>query len=74
MNVGETIRTILKSKNMRIATLAKMLGQDRRVIDSTVRRESLTTKSLIKICKALGYKVVLMPIEKRLPDDSYEVE
>lgn len=74
MNVGETIRTILKNKNMRIATLAKMLGQDRRIVDGMVRRENITTNKLIKICKLLGYKVVLMPIEKRLPDDSYEVE
>lgn len=74
MTANEAIRSILKEKGFKIATLAKMLSMDRRVIDRRIRQKNVTTAKLNEMCKVLGYKIVLMPIDKRLPDNSYEVE
>lgn len=74
MKATRIIREILAEKNMRISVLAKMVGQDRRIVDKRIRQDGITIDSLDKLVKALGYKIVIMPIEKRLPEGAYEVE
>lgn len=74
MKATKIIREILAEKNMRISVLAKMVGQDRRIVDKRIRQDGITIDSLDKLAKALGYKIVIMPIEKRLPEGAYEVE
>jgi transcriptional regulator with XRE-family HTH domain len=67
MNISESIKKILKNKDLTPSDLARMTGYTPQYIHDILagnRRWNETTLS--KTCEALGIKILIVPIETRV--------
>ncbi len=75
MKTVEAIKSIMRTQKVTQAVLAKRIGlASQQTIGMRFSQKTITTEKVAEMCKALGYKMVLMPDTAPTPKDSYEVE
>lgn len=74
MKANEIIREIMKLKEVRPSMLASRLNIKNNVLSERLGQRNLSTEKLNDMVRAMDYKIVVMPRECRIPDNSFEVE
>lgn len=73
MESREAIRAIMERQGLGIAAVGRRIGVTMIMASNRLSSKNMTVRVLGEFCKALGYKIVLMPAEKKVPKDCYEI-
>ena len=74
MKTTEILKAIMTAKDVGVTKLASRLGKKTNVISERVRQTNISIDKLNEMLRVLDYKVVIVPIDGKLPKDSFEVE
>ena len=61
MTHQEIIRVMLKQRGYSQKKLAREMGTQACTVTAVMKSENLYTKTLLKMCKVLGYEVIIRP-------------
>ena len=77
----EAVREIMRVQGKTMSSLAQSLPPDSngkevplRRISERLSQENISIKVLDEMLRVLGYKIVLMPADETIPDNSYTVK
>ena len=74
MKWNEIFRKILSDQKITQALLARRLNISKPTLNMRLSQQNTSLDILNQMLKATDYKLVIMPADKRLSDDEYEVE
>lgn len=77
MLVKSAVREIMERKGIGTNALAKMIGKIPQTVSDRLNPEKGTNLSIDKLDElltAMGYKIVLMPVNEKMQDGWYKVE
>ncbi len=74
MNVSEALRTIMNKKGITQSAIADKVGVSQPAIASVLAVGNPQTRVLVSILKALGYQLVAVPADAKLPEGSFSLE
>ena len=74
MKWNEIFRKILSDQKITQALLARRLNISKPTLNMRLSQQNTSLDILNQMLKATDYKLVIMPADKRLGDDEYEVE
>lgn len=74
MLASESVREIMKIKNVRPSVLCSRLGIKSNALCSRLNARGISVSKLNETLRALDYKIVIVPRETRLPDGGIEIE
>lgn len=77
MTSKEIVNTIMKDQGVSNAEMAAKLDVTQAALWDRLnpkKTNNMTVKTLNEMLKMLGYKIIVVPREKRLPEGGYEVE
>ena len=70
----QAVRDILKKQNITINTLSKRANLEYGVVSQRMKREHISCNRLLELLRPLDYKLVIVPADRKLKEDEYEVE
>ena len=74
MNTKEVLREIMEKHGVGVAALGRRMDLSMIYVSNRLSSRNMTTKVLNEFCAALGYRIVLMPVDKKVPKDCYVLE
>jgi len=74
MNTKEILREIMEKHGVGVAVLGRRMNLSMIYVANRLSSKNMTTKVLNEFCAALGYRIVLMPVDKKVPKDCYVLE
>ena len=74
MKANEIIRTIMDNKDVKPTVLAGRLGINKNTMSERLNQENMSTDRMIEMLRVMDYKLVVMPVESRLPNGAFEIE
>lgn len=77
MLVKKAIRSIMERNGIGLNALAHKMGKNSQFVSDKLNPAkglNMSTDKLDEMIRAMGYKIVLMPVEEELQDGWYEVE
>lgn len=74
MNTKEILRDIMEKHGVGVAALGRRMNLSMIYVANRLSSKNMTTKVLNEFCQALGYRIVLMPADKKVPKDCYVLE
>ena len=74
MKACEAVKEIMKGKGVRVVDLRKRLGLESNTMVGRLNQENISVAKLNEMLRAMDYKVVIVPSDKRLNAGEYEVE
>jgi len=69
----DTFREIMNKQGVGIAVLGRRMGVTMIKANNRLSNANMTIRIMSELCKALDYKVVLMPVSKKVPADCYDI-
>ena len=73
MKACDVIRKVMKLRNVKVNDLAEALKVKQPTLSQRLKQDNLSTDKMVEMLDAMGYKLVAMPIGKKLNDDWYEI-
>jgi len=73
MNTMSAVREIMKLQEVKPSMLCDRLGIKSNVLSERFKQENISITKLNEMLKAMDYKIVLVPRNTRLPENSFEV-
>lgn len=73
MKACEVVRTVMKLRNVKVNDLVEKLGVKQPTLSQRLKQDNLSTDKMVEMLDAMGYKLVAMPVGKKLADDCFEV-
>lgn len=74
MKPMEIVRTIMEMKDIRPAVLGSRLNIKSNVLSERFKQKNVSVDKLNEMLRVIDYKIVIMPVDGKLPKDSFEVE
>ena len=74
MKACEAVKEIMKSNGVRVVDLRKRLGIESNTMVGRLNQENISVGKLNEMLRAMDYKVVIVPSDKRVNAGEYEVE
>lgn len=74
MKTNIAVKSIMKKQGMGVTKLAGRMGKSPRLVSDRLSQENISISKLDEIIRMLDYKLVLLPRDARLPEDSFEIE
>ena len=74
MKACEAVKEIMKSNGVRVVDLRKRLGLESNTMVGRLNQENISVAKLNEMLRAMDYKVVIVPSDKRVNAGEYEVE
>jgi hypothetical protein len=74
MKANEAIREVMKATGTKVSDLAFRTNKKSNVISERLSQENISIKLMNEMLRAMGYKVVAVPRETRIPEGGFEVE
>ena len=74
MKVNKIIREIMSIKGVTPTALASRLGINKNTMSERLTQENISTDKMIEMLRVMDYKLVVMPMEGRLPNGAFEIE
>lgn len=74
MKPMEIVRAIMEMKNIRPAVLGSRLNIKSNVLSERFKQKNVSVDKLNEMLRVIDYKIVIMPVDGKLPKDSFEVE
>ena len=73
MNTMSAVREIMKLREVKPSMLCDRLGIKSNVLSERFKQENISITKLNEMLKAMDYKIILVPRNTRLPENSFEV-
>ena len=73
MKATTILKTIMTEKGIGNSVLGKRLGIAHNVIYQRLRQDNIGINALSQMLGAMDYKVIVVPADRRVRDDEYEV-
>ena len=73
MNTMSAVREIMKLQEVKSSMLCDRLGIKSNVLSERFKQENISITKLNEMLKAMDYKIILVPRNTRLPENSFEV-
>lgn len=74
MKPMEIVRVIMEMKDIRPAVLGSRLNIKSNVLSERFKQKNVSVDKLNEMLRVIDYKIVIMPVDGKLPKDSFEVE
>lgn len=74
MQAMETVKRIMMIKQVRPSDMCKFLNVKSNVLSERFKQQNISLRLLNDMIKPLGYKVIVVPDDKLLEDNEFEVE
>lgn len=74
MKATEAIRKIMESNGTKFTVLMGRLGIGSNVLANRLNQQNISIVKLNEMARVLDYKVILVPNDRRLKEDEFEVE
>ena len=74
MKACEAVKEIMKANGVRVVDLRKRLGLESNTMVGRLNQENISVAKLNEMLRAMDYKVVIVPSDKRVNAGEYEVE
>lgn len=71
--INDVLRKIMQEKGKAPADIARSINSTSRVVTDRLRSCSPTVRTVSEIAGSLGYKLILVPAERELHSDEYNV-
>lgn len=73
MNTMSAVREIMKLREVKPSMLCDRLGIKSNVLSERFKQENISITKLNEMLKAMDYKIILVPRNTRLPENSFEI-
>jgi 2-phospho-L-lactate transferase/gluconeogenesis factor (CofD/UPF0052 family) len=73
MTLKEVLKDIMDKQGVGIAMLGRRMGVSMIKANNRLSQGNMSVRILSEFCKALDYKVVLMPVSKKTPSECYDI-
>lgn len=73
MKACDVIREVMKVRGMTVNGLVEKLGVKQSTMSQRLKQDNLSSDKMIDMLSAMDYRLVAVPIGKKLPDGSIEV-
>lgn len=73
MKAGEAVRSIMEDEGIGTKALSDRMGKPMRLLCDRLRHENISIEKLDEIIRVMGYKIVIMPSDRRTQDKEYEI-
>lgn len=73
MNTMSAVREIMKLQKVKPSMLCDRLEIKSNVLSERFKQENISITKLNEMLKAMDYKIILVPRNTRLPENSFEV-
>ena len=73
MKATEIVRAIMGAKNVKPSVLASRIGVKNNVLSERLGQANISVVKLNEMLRVLDYKIVVVPSDRRLKEDEYEV-
>lgn len=75
MKACDVIRTVMTLRNVKVIDLAEALKIKQPALSQRLKQDNLSTDKMVEMLDAMGYKLVAVPIGKKLKqsDCCYEI-
>lgn len=73
MKATTILKTIMTEKGIGNSVLGKRIGIAHNVIYQRLRQDNIGINALSQMLGAMDYKVIIVPADRRVRDDEYEV-
>jgi len=67
------VREIMKLREVKPSMLCDRLGIKSNVLSERFKQENISITKLNEMLKAMDYKIILVPRNTRLPENSFEI-
>lgn len=74
MKANEAMKEIMKENGVGSSKLGKMLGRPTSTISDRLRTENMGVETMIEMCRVLGYMLVVMPADGRMPKGGRKID
>lgn len=74
MKANEAIRSIMKTQEVKLSTVASRVGISSNALNMRLSQDNISISKLNEILRAMDYKIVAVPRNARVTDGGYEVE
>ncbi len=73
MTASNILKTIMKLQGLGQTALGKRIGVKNDAVYQRLRQDNISIKALSQMLGAMDYKVIVVPADRRVRDDEYEV-
>lgn len=73
MKACDVIREVMKIRGMTVNGLVEKLGVKQSTMSQRLKQDNLSSDKMIDMLTAMDYRLVAVPIGKKLPDGAIEV-
>lgn len=73
MLATEIVKEIMKSQNVKTNEFARKIGQTSGTTCNRLGQKNISVDKLMEMLRVLDYKIVIVPGDRRVRDDEYEV-
>lgn len=74
MTVSNILRDIMKKCELTQTALGKRIGIKNDTLYQRLRHQNISINALMPMLRAMDYKIVIVPSNRQVKEDEYEVE
>ena len=74
MKTSEAVREVMKLQDVGTNKLADRLSKTPRLVSERLGQDNISVTKLREMLVALDYKIVIVPRDAKLPENSFEIE
>ncbi|MDO4568322.1 MAG: hypothetical protein Q4B99_05105 [Clostridia bacterium] len=74
MNTGDAVREVMRLKKTGVNRLADKLGKSPRLVSERLSQQNISIAKLHEMLRVLDYKIIIVPRDTTLPDNSFTIE
>ena len=74
MRSREAVRAIMADEGIGTKALSDRMGKSMRLVCDRLSQDNMSVEKLTEMLRVMGYKVVVMPADRRLRDHEYAIE
>ena len=74
MKANEAMKEIMKESGMSSGRMAKMLEKPASTISDRLRTENMGAETIAQMLGTMGYMLVMMPVESKMPKGGRKID
>ena len=74
MLAKDAIKAVMEKKGETNASLGKLIGKPTKTIIDRLSQKNISADKMNEMLGALGYKIVIMPVEQEVGENCYTIE
>jgi len=74
MKTGDAVREVMKLQKIGVNQLADKMGKSPRLVSERLGQDNISVKKLNEMLKLMNYKILIVPEDTGVGDNSFEIE